>query len=997
MPASRRARVVATLPLALACACGLAIATGAGAQDAGTHPLEQGSIVHTWKPVRRGSAEVVAIEVRTEIAGLPDSVARALSLSVPITYAGVAGIAERTQRLTVRDADGDVPFRVVDDAPDPAGFPFFRHFRLTRAVRSPLVLTYEALAPSTPMRAPPFGLFAAFGGVSGAGSGFLVLPEGGLNVLTRVHWDLSELGEGTSAATSFGDGDFELRGAPSDVMQGWIMAGPIGRFPAAGGARGFSAVWLGTPAFDPAAEMAWTAHMYAWLGKSYGYLRPLPDYRVFIRVGARGGTALGASFMAGAEARGAGAPAAGEADRETFTHEMGHLFVGGIDAPVGVQSWFSEGLNTYYTRLLPMRGGFSSVAEYGRAINADFTEYWNGAARNWSADSIARVGFRDDAVRHMPYMRSSLYFADLDSRIRARSRGRRTLDEVLRELFEARARGETIDHVRWIATVEREAGPDARAMFEGVILDGTTTLVPASDAFGPCFTRRATAASSVSGTRRIAGYEWVRVTAVPDSACRAWGEPPVRRELVERRPSVATSRHTGTFGDVRVAYTATVEEHLLAGRDGIPDASMISIAYVRDDIADRARRPVTFVFNGGPGSSSSPLHMSGLGPRLTAGDSTTPNPASVLDATDLVFIDPVGTGFSRPFTTEAGRRRFWTRSGDAASVAEVIERWLRLHRRERSPRYLAGESYGTVRAGVILRDRPGLRFDGVILVAVVTGAITDDESGTDVERIDALPTMAASAWFHGVGLPRSIGVDQVFADAARLGDSELRDALAAGAGLDAAERERMATRLAPIIGVPVSFLVARDLRLSKDDWMLQLLATRGLRTGMLDTRVTSPRDTTRRGGLNDPSFNGGTMRFGTAMLAPALLPGDTLTEAPARRSALERYLTRDLRFPTRETYRSLNLDINVVWDHEDGGDITAVLADAMRARPAMRAFWTGGYFDLTTPAHAVERAFAAAGMPTDRTTAALLPAAHGVFADEAARTILAARLRAWIR
>ena len=108
----------------------------------------------------------------------------------------------------------------------------------------------------------------------------------------------------------------------------------------------------------------------------------------------------------------------------------------------------------------------------------------------------------------------------------------------------------------------------------------------------------------------------------------------------------------------------------------------------------------------------------------------------------LVFIDPVGTGFSRPFTTEAGRRRFWTRSGDAASVAEVIERWLRLHERERSPRYLAGESYGSVRAGIILRDHPALRFDGVILVAVVTGAITADESGTDAERVATLPTMA---------------------------------------------------------------------------------------------------------------------------------------------------------------------------------------------------------------------------------------------------------------
>ncbi|MFN8581999.1 MAG: hypothetical protein U0163_13635 [Gemmatimonadaceae bacterium] len=456
-----------------------AVAQTAPASD--TPP--QGTVSHAWKPVRRGGTDVVAVEVRTEIADLPDSARHGFSLSVPITYAGVPGIAERTQKLTVRDAEGDVPLRIEDDAADPGGFPYFRHWRAQRLVHFPVSVSYDAVTPTTVLRGPPFGLYSASGGVSGAGAGFLVLPEWPRPVTTRVHWDLSDLGDATASST-FGDGDFALTGPADTVRQGWIMAGPLGRYPAVPSA-GFNAVWLGTPTFDPAAEMAWAARMYAWLGASYGYLRPLPSYRVFLRVGWRGGTALDNSFMAGAAARSSGATAQGEAARETFTHEMGHLFVGGIDAPQGVQSWFSEGLNTYYTRLLPMRGGFTSVDEYGHAINADFRQYWHGVARNYSADSIARIGFNDEAVRHMPYVRSSIYFADLDARIRAHSRGRRTLDEVIRERFEARARGEPFNQDVWKSTVEKEAGPGAADLFEQVILKGTATVLPPSTAFGP--------------------------------------------------------------------------------------------------------------------------------------------------------------------------------------------------------------------------------------------------------------------------------------------------------------------------------------------------------------------------------------------------------------------------------------------------------------------------------------------------------------------------------
>ena len=314
-----------TLPRAL----GIVLVALAGtaelaAQGSGAARALVGSIAHTWKPIRDGGPEIVAIDVRTEVTELPASAGDGFSLKVPIVYANVTGIAERTLNLSVRDAAGEVPLTVEDDPPAPGGFPYYRHLRASRRVTFPLAYTYRSLSQTGQFRGPPFGLFSAAGGISGAGSGFLVLPEGDLVVTTRVHWDLSGLAAGATALTSFGDGDFTLRGEPSAPTQGWIMAGVLGGYSSPNGGA-FSAAWTGTPAWDPAAEMRWASEMFTWLGKSYGYLNPLPRYRVFIRTGGtRGvGTALDNSFMMSAPPRDAGAPAQGEAPRETITHEMG--------------------------------------------------------------------------------------------------------------------------------------------------------------------------------------------------------------------------------------------------------------------------------------------------------------------------------------------------------------------------------------------------------------------------------------------------------------------------------------------------------------------------------------------------------------------------------------------------------------------------------------------------------------------------------------------------
>jgi carboxypeptidase C (cathepsin A) len=271
--------------------------------------------------------------------------------------------------------------------------------------------------------------------------------------------------------------------------------------------------------------------------------------------------------------------------------------------------------------------------------------------------------------------------------------------------------------------------------------------------------------------------------------------------------------------------------------------------------------------------------------------------------------------------------------------------------------------------------------------------------GRETPYVTTLPTMATSAWYWERIDRKGRTVEHVYDEAVRFARTDYLVALFQGTSLPTAERARIAQRMSALVGLPADLIERKGLRLSKDDWMLNVLADRGLRTGMLDTRVTAPRDTTRTGGLADPALGGGNMRIGTAMLAPAIVPGSApapSTDPPRRPSTLETYLKRDLRFETLEAYRSLNLDINGVWNHEGMGETNSGIAAAMRANPAMRLFWTGGYYDLTTPAYGTQYSFDQAGLPSDRTTAALLPGAHSVFADEANRTWLAARLRTWI-
>jgi carboxypeptidase C (cathepsin A) len=467
---------------------------------------------------------------------------------------------------------------------------------------------------------------------------------------------------------------------------------------------------------------------------------------------------------------------------------------------------------------------------------------------------------------------------------------------------------------------------------------------------------------------------------------------PVVSSSTERVPVVSVTHHTGEFNGTTVEYTATVRENFLSGPDGIPNAHLVTIAYVREGVSERVHRPVAFVFNGGPGASSSPLHMNGIGPRVRDGDAVRNNPYSLLDVADLVFIDPVGAGFSRNFTTVAGKQ-YWSRSGDAKSVANVIKRWLKDNQREASPRFLIGESYGTVRNAVLLQNHQAeLGIDGVVQVSMV-GHGSDDP---DARVVGDFPSMAATAWYWEK-IPRDRSVTEVFEEAAAFASGELSAALAKGDALPDRRKRSIAAAMSVMIGIPAELTVEKNLRLSKDDFMFTLIADRDLRIGQLDTRVSSPLEGATRGPAGDPTmFGPGGLKIDGSGLIGIDEPNQP-PEADRPPSALERYLTGDLEFETAvKRYRGVNFDANQAWDHEGSPPIAPIIAKAMRDDPELRLVWTNGYYDLSTPAYAARQSLQEAGVPSDRVQEILLPGPHSVFQGDENKAILSDALREFL-
>ena len=460
-------------------------------------------------------------------------------------------------------------------------------------------------------------------------------------------------------------------------------------------------------------------------------------------------------------------------------------------------------------------------------------------------------------------------------------------------------------------------------------------------------------------------------------------------------PQVRVTKHSGVFGGQKVNFSATIGETVLKGEDGTQKAAVVTTAYVREP--RDPHRPVTFLFNGGPGSGSVWLQMGAFGPKRVAipsdarDDGAPPyvladNPDSLLDVTDLVFIDPPGTGFSHLIGKTEGKE-FYGVTADAKAVAEVIRRWLNDNGRWNSPKFLGGESYGTTRSAAVVNQLVNQTFNdvalnGVILISTVLDfAAGSDAQGNELSYITNLPSMAATALYHGKAQGASTA--QFVEEARQWAIGPYATALLKGQKLPAEERARIRGQLARFTGLSETYLEQADLRVTPDRFYKELLRDRGLTVGRLDSRYTG-RDYDNAGEYadNDPSFYGIDAGYTAAINAWARGP---------------------LGFRTDREYQSI-AGLGRDWDWRIGGrdanaylNVTPYLGQALRENSQMRIFVGQGYYDFATPFFAAEYALSRTGIPQDRIVWSYYQAGHMMYVRDEDRTKLSADIRNFIR
>jgi carboxypeptidase C (cathepsin A) len=335
-----------------------------------------------------------------------------------------------------------------------------------------------------------------------------------------------------------------------------------------------------------------------------------------------------------------------------------------------------------------------------------------------------------------------------------------------------------------------------------------------------------------------------------NAAAREKPEAPSKTPPVEKPPSV--TKHTITIDGKSISYTATVGEMIVNKSNEEPGASMFYIAYTRNDTQDNSKRPLTFAFNGGPGSSSVWLHLGGLGPRRVAmddeGNVTLPpfglvdNENSLIDVTDLVFIDPVSTGYSRPLPGE-NKSQFHGVQEDVESVGEFIRLYVTKNRRWDSPKFVLGESYGTTRSaglsGFLQGRTHGMYLNGIVLVSSVLDFSTIVfMPGNLMPYILFLPHYTATAWYHNK-LPTDLQkkpLSEVLKESKIFALDEYPTALLKGNILPKDEYEEIARKLAAYTGLSLDYVKQSNLRIRHDRFVKELLRDEFHTVGRLDSR-----------------------------------------------------------------------------------------------------------------------------------------------------------------
>ncbi len=458
-------------------------------------------------------------------------------------------------------------------------------------------------------------------------------------------------------------------------------------------------------------------------------------------------------------------------------------------------------------------------------------------------------------------------------------------------------------------------------------------------------------------------------------------------DLNKPAPRIAVTSHTGKFNDHDLSYKAIVEESFLTSlQKNTAVASIITTSYIAEGSQPGADRPVMFIFNGGPGASSSPLHMNAFGPRLlkrgNGKNVLIDNSNSLLDVADLVFIDPPGTGFTRIFNADSSKK-YWDVKGDALCFIDCIKKWVYKNKRETSQLFLCGESYGTMRAAEMLGLDSNLHFAGVILFSsFLDMTAVADEPENDMQYQLYLPSMAAAAFLHNKIDKKEKSLEQIFEEAISFVQKEYAPLLFKGNELSETEKKIAAEKISKLIGISPGKIFEHNLRISSGQFQKMLLADEEKRIGQLDAQITGPLNAP---GVKPPYDDPSMFRF------------------PSNRTDVARYFTATLNFPDTGMYRTLNLDVNAKWNwnsiKEFPGYISVApaIAKAMKEQKDLRLFIAGGYYDLATPVYAVRYAMSHTDAPANRIIYSFFPTGHSIFEYEEQLGKLIKQIRDFIR
>jgi carboxypeptidase C (cathepsin A) len=428
----------------------------------------------------------------------------------------------------------------------------------------------------------------------------------------------------------------------------------------------------------------------------------------------------------------------------------------------------------------------------------------------------------------------------------------------------------------------------------------------------------------------------------------------------------SSTEHSIKIGGQNIAYKAIAGTILLKNEKDEPQALIYSTSYIRTDTKD-PQRPISFIYNGGPGSASVWLHMGAFGPRRVVTPNAEPTPpppykladnaGTLLDKTDMVFIDPVGTGFSHA-VGKAQDKDFWGVDQDVKSLAQYITLYVSRNGRWNSPKFLIGESYGTFRSAALgnyLQEHDGMDFNGIVLISNVLDLGTISfHPGEDMPYVFYLPSYAATAWYHKVLKDRPENVVAFIDEARKFAGSEYASALMKGSQLSASEKADMARKLSRYTGLSEDYLIKANLRVTLGQFMEELQRNRGLTTGRLDSRYS---------GLTYDLLS----EFAESDPQSAAVTG-------AFTAVFNSYVRDDLKFGQDKTYHAISEGVGNNWDwkHQSGRgrgffpgspNVEGDLVQALLANPHLKVEVENGYYDMATPFFATEYTMEHLGLP----------------------------------